>query len=241
MPNDFWNTIKDVVEFKAFGKEDDLKTKIEKVLNGKNASYSINFDDYDNLITLNLSNLDAIDKKKIVSKIFNILDDRIYADKNVNLPSYCIELLKFTGKKLGVAESITGGLIANALVSISGASEVLCESLVCYANVSKMKVLNVDESTLAKHTAVSSRTAYEMVCGILNHEYNDYGIATTGYAENFEGESGGKVFIGIGSRERIDVHEYKFEGDRNTVRKRATNTALFHLVKKLKGAFDYTR
>ncbi len=242
MNTDFWDTIGEKIDFKAFGKKKDIEAKLKSLISEFNATFSVQSQNCDNLVSLDLFGLPLEQKRRLITRIFTKLEDRIYSEKDVSLPDYCIELLRFTDKKLGVAESITGGLIADALISVSGASDVFSEGLVCYSNVAKMNVLSVKPETLAVHTAVSSQTAYEMICGLLNHPYNDYALATTGYAENYgEKNNGGRVYVGVGSRDRVDVHEYKFDGDRNTVRKSATNAALFHLVKKLKGAFDYTR
>lgn len=242
MKRDFWDSIGDKITFKIFGNRIDIESKLNKLISDFGAVFYIKTKNYDNTVSIDVSILSDKDKRKLITQIFRGLEDRIYSDYEVDISVLCIELLKFTNKKVGVAESITGGLIANSIISISGASEVFNEGLVCYSNVAKMKVLGVKSDTLAFYTAVSSQTAYEMACGLLNHSYNDFAIATTGYAENYGGEkNGGKVFIGVGSRERIDVHEYKFEGDRDTVRLCATNAALFHLIKKLKGSFDFIR
>ena len=242
MSVDFWDSISDKIVFKAFGKRSDIEKKINKLISEFSATAFIKTENCDNTVGIDVSALSKEDKRKLTAKVFRSLEDKIYSENEVSLPSYVIQLLKLHSKKLGVAESLTGGLIANSIVSLSGASEVFNEGLVCYSNYSKMKVLKVSRDTLAEHTAVSSQTAYEMACGLLMNPYNDFAISTTGYAENYgEENNGGKVFIGVGSKERIDIHEYKFDGDRNAVRLSATNAALFHLVKRLKGAFDYIR
>ncbi len=242
MLTDFWDSIHDKIVFKAFAKRDDIEKTINSFLSEYNATVYIKTENCDNTVKIDVSALSKEEKHKLTAKIFRSLEDKIYSEKEVKLPNYLIELLKLHSKKLGVAESLTGGLIADSIASVSGASDVFNESLVCYSNLAKMKVLRVSRDTLAEHTAVSGQTAYEMACGILSHSYNDFAISTTGYAENYGGEeNGGTVFIGVGSKERIDIHQYKFEGDRTAVRLCATNAALFHLIKRLKGAFDYIR
>lgn len=242
MKRDFWDSIGDKITFKVFGKKADLDDILTKLVSEYSVVFFIRSQNCDNTVSIDLSSLSKSEKRKLITKIFRSLEEIIYSESDVNLAEYCIELLKLTNKKVGVAESITGGLIADSIVSISGASDVFNEGLVCYSNIAKMKVLSVKSDTLAIHTAVSNQTAYEMACGLLSHDYNDFALATTGYAENYGDEkNGGRVYISVGSRERIDVHEYKFDGDRNTVRLCATNAALFHLVKKLKGSFDYIR
>lgn len=242
MSKDFWDSLGDKIVFKAFGKKSEIAQKLDKLISNTNATYYLKSTNYDNLINIDTSNLTKSDKRKLTVKLFNNLEEKIYSDCDLSLQKCVIDLLKLQNKKLGVAESLTGGLIASSIVSISGASEVFNEGLVTYSNLAKMKNLRVKKDTLIEFSAVSSQTAYEMACGVLAHEYNDFALSTTGYAENFDGEdNGGKVFIGVGSKERIDIHEYKFEGDRTSVRLSATNAALFHLVKRLKGSFDYIR
>lgn len=242
MSIDFWDGVGDKLVFKAFGKKVDVENALTKIISPFCVTYLIKNENCDNYVAVNLSTLSKEDKRKLSVKVFNGLEDKIYSDSDISLPKCVIELLKIHEKKLGVAESLTGGLIASSIVGISGASEVFNEGLVCYSNLAKHKVLGVKKDTLIEHSAVSSQTAYEMACGVLKHEYNDYAISTTGYAENYDGEqNGGRVFIAVGSKDRIDVHEYKFEGDRTSVRLCATNSALFHLIKRLKGSFDYIR
>jgi nicotinamide-nucleotide amidase len=242
MSKDFWDEIGSQIVFKAFGKRSDIEEKLEKITSSTGVGVYVKTVCCDNTVKIDTSTLSKSEARKLTNQIFNSLEEKIYSDVDISLARYVIDILKLQNKTLGVSESLTGGMIADSIVSIPGASEVFSEGLVCYSNQAKMKVLGVKRDTLADYTAVSSQTAYEMACGILDHKYNDYALSTTGYAENYGGEeNGGRVFIGVGSRERIDVHEYSFDGDRSEVRQSATNAALFHLVKRLKGSFDYIR
>lgn len=237
MYGDFWESVDDKITFKAFAKKGEIKVVLSQIL-PSDVPYTVKFSACDNTVDIDFSSKPDTNKRELIKKVFSELDKSIYSDENISLGEYCVRLLKFVGKKLGVAESLTGGMVANALVTVQGASEALNESLVCYSNTAKMLNLGVKESTLAKHTAVSEETAYEMVKGMLLHPYNDYAIATTGYAENYGGENGGTVFVAVGDAGRIDVHKYLFSGDRQEVRQSATNAVLFHLAKKMKGSFN---
>ena len=237
MNGDFWESIDDKITFKAFAKKGELETVLSQILPNE-TPYKVSFSACDNTVEIDFSNKTDTDKRELIKKVFTRLDSSIYSDENITLGEYCVKLLKFVGKKLGIAESLTGGKVADAIVTVQGASEVLNESLVCYANCAKMFNLGVKQTTLAVHTAVSEETAFEMARGVLSRPYNDYAIATTGYAENYGGENGGTVFIAIGDKGRIDVHKYLFSGDRQEVRQCATNVALFHLAKKMKGSFN---
>lgn len=234
---DFWESVDDKITFKAFAKRGELEAVLSQIL-PSDVPYKVYFSACDNTVCVDFSQKSDTDKRELIKKVFSELDKSIYSDEDISLGEYCVKLLRFVGKRLGIAESLTGGMVADALVSIPGASEALNESLVCYSNTAKMLNLGVKEKTLAVYTAVSEETAYEMVKGVLLRPYNDYAIATTGYAENYGGENGGTVFVAVGDGGRIDVHKYVFSGDRQEVRQSATNAALFHLAKKMKGSFN---
>jgi nicotinamide-nucleotide amidase len=83
---------------------------------------------------------------------------------------------------LAVAESCTGGLIANLLTDIPGSSDYFLFSAVTYANQAKMNILDVKAETLDRHGAVSEQTASEMARGAKNIVNATYGLATSGIA-----------------------------------------------------------
>lgn len=228
-----------VLIFKIFGSEEQLNSALIQIL-GDDYDYIVESKDFDNLLKINVTDLDDVEIRRVTQVLYSSIGRFIYFDDNISLAEVCITLLKLYHKRVGVAESISGGKIADSFVSISGASEVLSEALVCYSNESKIANLNVSSKTLMKHTAVSREVAGEMVRGLLSRNYNDYALSTTGYAENYgDKDNGGLVYIGVGDESLVEVFAYKFKGDRNTVRKITTNAALFHLIKKIKGTFDY--
>ena len=77
-----------------------------------------------------------------------------------------VKMLAERKMTVSAAESCTGGLFAALITNVSGASEVLNESFVTYANSAKMKYLGVKGETLEKHGAVSYETAFEMADGL---------------------------------------------------------------------------
>ena len=83
---------------------------------------------------------------------------------------------------VSAAESCTGGLFAALITNVSGASEVLNESFVTYANSAKMKYLGVKGETLEKHGAVSYETAFEMADGLRKNTGADVTVGITGIA-----------------------------------------------------------
>ena len=129
---------------------------------------------------------------------------------------------------IACAESLTGGMLSSALVSVPGASSVFCQGIVSYSNDAKRRLLNVSEQTLDRYGAVSEQTAREMVCGLVSSNA-DILVSTTGLA----GPTGdgvcdlvGLTFIGISFNGKIDAHRFIFSGDREQIRKSAVLTAL---------------
>lgn len=170
------------------------------------------------------------------STLLGIFDKEVYSDENCSLQEIAAELLKMSGRKLGVAESLTGGLVCSMLAEISGISENFYEGIVCYDKGSKMSRLGVGRDTLATQGAISSQTAFEMVRG-LNRSPVDIGLSTTGLAgpSGDEGKPVGLTYIGVGSVDYILTYERRFSGTRNEIRRAAANVALFYLIRYLKG------
>ncbi len=165
------------------------------------------------------------------------LGDTVYALEDVTLEEQLVRLLKLRGKKISVAESFTGGGIAKAITSVSGASEVYFEGLNTYNENSKIKRLGVLEYTLKTAGAVSDQTAYEMAAGLIASGDCDVSIATTGLAGPNSDRSGlpvGLSYIAIGNKESVYVYRYKFEGSREEITARAVQYALFLAYKQLK-------
>lgn len=101
------------------------------------------------------------------------------------------QLLWEMEKTVGTAESCTGGRIAEALISIPGASKYFKGGIVCYVDEIKQRLLNVDAQVLEEQTAVCEEVARQLVKGACHTLNTDYAIAATGYA----GPTGGtKIF-----------------------------------------------
>lgn len=138
-------------------------------------------------------------------------------------------------KKISVstAESITGGMIVSKLINISGISEFLERSFVCYSDKAKSDILGVDPGVLEKYTAVSKETLKEMLNGLEKITSSDLVIATTGYAGP-GGENPGLVYYGAKYKGKYSLIEERFTGSRNTVRARAANMAMINAYRLIK-------
>ena len=105
------------------------------------------------------------------------------------------ELLNKQSATLALAESCTGGLLANWLTHVAGSSEYFLFSGVTYANQAKIDVLGVRRSTLEVHGAVHEQTALEMAEGARRVAGATYGLSTSGIA----GPDGGSAEKPVGT------------------------------------------
>lgn len=105
---------------------------------------------------------------------------------------------------LAGAESCTGGAIASAIVSISGASKVFKGSAVCYCDTAKCEILKVSKNTLDNFFAESKECAEEMAKGALNIYQSDIAFASTGFLDSNTGEKSknlaGTVFLAVAKK-----------------------------------------
>ena len=164
-------------------------------------------------------------KEKELREVFGNL---VYALDNENKESVLIDLLYKRKEHISSAESVTGGMIASSIINISGASNVIEESLVVYSDRAKEKYLNVKKETLEKFSAVSEQTAREMLEGLYDLTKSELCIVTTGYAHT------GKIFVGIKYKDRRFIKELKLSGSRNHVRRWAKNRALDYAILMMK-------
>ena len=105
------------------------------------------------------------------------------------------QLLWEMEKTVGTAESCTGGRIAEALISVPGASKYFKGGIVCYVDEIKQRLLGVDPQVLEEQTAVCEEVARQLVKGACNTLNTDSAIAATGFA----GPTGGTKDIPIGT------------------------------------------
>jgi nicotinamide-nucleotide amidase len=131
------------------------------------------------------------------------------------------------------AESLTGGLLAAALVDVPGASLVFNGGVVAYATPLKRTLLGVDGELLAERGAVDPEVARQMadrvrrVCSV-DGRPADLGVATTGVAgpDAQDGRSPGTVFIGVAMGVHVDVIALELSGDRAAIRSSTVGAAI---------------
>ena len=126
-------------------------------------------------------------------------------------------VLREKKKKLGTAESCTGGYIAHLVTSEPGSSDIFNGSVVSYANSAKTGILHVNEQTLQQFGAVSEQTVMEMVKGAVKVLKADYCIATSGIMGPGGGTTEkpvGTVWVAVGSEETIITQKFSFRFNR---------------------------
>ena len=136
-------------------------------------------------------------------------------------------------KTLALAESCTGGSIANRVTNVPGASAVFLGGVVSYANEVKEKFIGVKAETLKNYGAVSEEVAREMALGAREKFAADFAIAVTGIAGPGGGSPEkpvGTVFIALATAAGVEVKKQLNPWDRETF-KQVTTTQALELVR----------
>lgn len=171
--------------------------------------------------------------KKLINplkdEVYSRLGDAVYNTGDTTLQDTVAKILVNKDMTIGVSESCTGGLLSSKLIEYPGISKVFLEGAVTYSNEAKMRTLNVKKETLEKFGAVSHETAKEMAEGIAKRTGARIGVSTTGIAGptgGTEEKPVGLVYFGIYVDGEVKSYKHIFTGDRNSVRNRASMTAL---------------
>ena len=146
------------------------------------------------------------------------------------MTTLCCEVLNaLAGKTLATAESCTGGMIGAALTAVPGASRVYKGGVVSYWSEVKEKLLGVSGEDLENLGPVSMQVAGSMAQGARKLLKTDVAVSVTGLAGPDDDEFGrpvGTVFVGFDNGARTVVRQYRFGGDRDSVRRQAAEAAL---------------
>ena len=168
--------------------------------------------------------------KPVVKELKKRFGENVFAtDESKTLEEAVIDLLKEKDLKLSLAESLTGGMIAQRIVNVSGASEVFGYGFVTYSNKAKHKCLGVKKRTLKEQGAVSAKCAREMAKGACKASGADISISVTGLAGPGGGTKEtpvGTVFMGCCYKGKAISKEFHFTGNRMRIREQTTAHAL---------------
>jgi len=164
------------------------------------------------------------------ARVRAILGDVIFGVDNETMESVVIDMLRERGLSLGIAESLTGGLMGARFTSVPGASDVFRGGIVSYASDVKFSLLGVPEGPV-----VTEQAARAMAEGARRVLGADVALATTGVAgpAEQEGQPVGTVFLGLAMNDVSEAEKVRLPGDRERIRQYAVISAVNMLRKQL--------
>ena len=168
--------------------------------------------------------------------ITSTLGSSIFSAAGETLEEVVVKLLVKRSQTLAVAESCTGGLLANRITNVPGASAVFLAGYVCYSNQAKIDMLNIEPQLIDKHGAVSEQVARALAEQARTSARSNYGLATTGVAGPGGGSPEkpvGTVYIALAAPDETIAKKLFFPTDRETFKQIATQAALELLRRKL--------
>lgn len=222
--------IKDIITYGI--PESVLENRVKDCFQEEGIFYEFLVKNYGILIRMQADAMKKNKVEKIKEKIYNIIGDFIIGEDSVKIEEKIVQYLKEKQWKISLAESCTGGLIADHFVRLAGVSEVFYEGIVSYDNEAKKKRLGVQKQTLDNDGAVSENTAREMLLGLST----EVAISTTGIAGPGGGSNEkpvGLVYIGIRVLDKTYVIKKIFHGNRQQIRQRTVLEALVSLFQIL--------
>ena len=179
--------------------ESAVAEKIEHLLKGRDALL-VGYCAHAGMVDVRLSSLDAeVLSEQALHDIADACREALEEDfvclGDRTLAEVIFRELRNLDKTLAVAESCTGGLLSSSFTEIAGISKVFHGGAVCYHNDAKVQILDVPESMINQHGAVSEEIAIAMATGACEKFGADYGLSVTGFA----GPTGGTQVLPVGS------------------------------------------
>ena len=175
---------------------------------------------------------------ELSSQLEKVLGHRVFSTTGENLEEVVGQSLYSQKATVAVAESCTGGLLAQRITSVPGSSCYFWGGVVCYSNTSKQDWVGVTPEALATHGAVSSVVAKALAEGVRKQAGVTMGVGITGIAGPDGGTSEkpvGLVYLALAVGDGTQVLERRFIGDRELIRWQASQTALDMIRGALKG------
>ena len=173
---------------------------------------------------------------ELVTKIEDELGDLVYSDNGDSLEQIVSYYLQMRNATIAVAESCTGGLVAERLTSISGSSRSFVGGVVVYSNGMKTQFADVPQDLIDVYGAVSEPVAKALAEGIRQRCGTTLGLGITGVAGPTGGTAEkpvGLVFHALAGENGTEVVKRNFPGDRDRVRWFASQQALDMVRRKL--------
>jgi nicotinamide-nucleotide amidase len=174
---------------------------------------------------------------ELAGRLEEALEDWLYSSDGESLEQIVLYYLGLRQSTLAVAESCTGGMVAQRITSVPGASRSFLGGAIVYSDELKHAFAGVSPEMIAEHGAVSEEVAKALATGIRLRTGATLGLAVTGIAGptgGTEEKPVGLVHIALSSAEKIESIEKNFRGDRNRVREWSTQQALDLLRRRLR-------
>lgn len=221
--------------------ESNVAEKVEHLFKGKEALL-IGYCAHAGMVDIRLSSLDSDiindqDLHDLADACRDALGEDFVCTGERTLAEVIFRELRNLDKTLAVAESCTGGLLSSSFTEIPGISKVFHGGAVCYHNDAKVQMLDVPESMIEQHGAVSEEVAIAMATGACEKYGADYGLSVTGFAGPTGGTQVlpvGSIFLGYSSPVGVWAKKIQLRGDRASNRRRAATAALDWMRRKLR-------
>jgi nicotinamide-nucleotide amidase len=222
--------------------ESHLETLLQPVFDRAGELLQVAYCAHNGVVDVRLSSLDesrlswsAVEK--VGEECSGLLGDDLVCFGDHTMAQLVINQVRALGRKVAVAESCTGGLLANAFTDIPGASAVFSGGVVCYNNAAKVEMLGVPEAIINQHGVVSAECAAAMAAGVSERFSAEYSLSVTGIAGPGGGTCEnpvGTVYLGYHSPAGVWSRRVNLPGGRVTVKARAVAAALDWMRRKLK-------
>lgn len=181
----------------------------------------------------------AMSLDDLMNHVIATLGQHVFSIDGQTMEEVVGRYLRDRGLTIALAESCTGGLIAHRLTQVAGSSAYVDRGVVCYGNRAKIELLGVSNALLKKHGAVSAPVAKAMAQGIRTRSKVDVGLSVTGITGpdgGTEDKPVGLVYVGLATAKKSFTKEFRFHGERATIKLRSSQGALDVLRRWLRHA-----
>ncbi len=220
--------------------ESALETRLQPVFDRYGAALSVAFCAHQGAVDCRVSSpsgkLTYEELEGVARECGALLGEDVMCYGHDSLAKVVSDLLRAQEKRLALAETATGGLLANAFTGVHGACKFFAGGVVCYSNEAKTLLLEVPECLIAQHSGVSDECAVAMATGAAETLGADYALAVTGFAGPCTGATQhpvGTIFIALHAPHGVWSKKLNYPGPRETVKVRAVNAALDWLRREL--------
>lgn len=230
------------ITLRVLGGESWLEHSVKDLLTSENPTAAIycKTGECEIRITARAGNAEKGEKlcAEYAKKFYDTLGAAVYDVDVQGIETTLVHLLTAQGKTATTAESCTGGLVAQRITDVAGASAVFEAGYVTYSETQKAKMLGVHPAAIERYNVVSAPVAAQMAVGALQTSGADYAVGTTGLAGPGGGDEVrlvGTVYLAVASKESDAVWVGRLivgNANRTGIRQRASQMALEFLLRK---------